>query len=347
MAQPNDGVCCNVFTDCCGPDALTERWDVRSGDWSVVSSALTPNGAGVITTKKGLCKCDKILISVSTSGFNIIGEKFRLLFDYVDSSTYKYIEYEITSLTPVLVKITYGANGSPIDIIEGVTFTPCCDTSYIICITEYNIHVIEGIVFTYNGLNGGITGIQHLNGNQTYRNYLVRRYVGYDNPNVNDLSGQYCTRCRIGCTKCENFRMSKQIKVEISGVVAVPGGVVFPPNPNDPCLTCSAWNSVFYLDKIDTCEYEFETSIPHCCHPSTVPVGILTLTYSISLSSNEAWLTFTVASGGPSVVFKKNISNPHNCYDEFVDEEFTLYVGQEELCLCGFSSAIIKITNIN
>ena len=106
--QPCRGVCnCETWLDAFAEATIDARWtnEGQEGDWSISSGTLKADAVGATITRERLidakCSTDSVfIISVNvTCAVDATARKFRVIFDWLDSDNFQYVECTVGATT--------------------------------------------------------------------------------------------------------------------------------------------------------------------------------------------------------------------------------------------------------
>lgn len=217
------------------------NWTEVSGSWSISSNELASLSGLVISTVTHTNQ--NVSLSVVVRGAT--GAKFRLIFGYVDTNNYWFIEVEIGGNLSLVERAsgsntTHDSASSGTSAATDYTLSGCMSGLYFVgnCNTA---HVEEATTATSGsfGLGIGATGL----GTPKFDDFLARKVE----------SG--CDYCLVedDCTGlCDPFTVPGAFEVTIAGLT------------NDGCSDCTSLNGTYVLTQIDFCTYRYYFTDPNC-----------------------------------------------------------------------------------
>jgi hypothetical protein len=241
---------CTIFSDDFTADDLATNWTQQAGSWSIGSGVLSTSSSDAILTCNtsypgGGFHNHVIQVSLKAS----TGDRSRIIFSYVDSSNYNFVEvYWNTTSSYVYIKQKVAGTISTVATSAVQSFTNGSWYDFKVC-TLTNGAVVNfgtgtptvllGVVPTTTDVDGVGTGTITSGGD--FDNFLIS-YVA--------TGGNGCPQCVYDCTICTSQPPPENFLVKTSGI------------SNAACSDCAGLNGDFVLQRSaplggDTCHWQY------------------------------------------------------------------------------------------
>ncbi|MCK9569758.1 hypothetical protein M0R72_12515 [Candidatus Pacearchaeota archaeon] len=240
---------CTIFFDDFATDDLAANWTEQSGDWSIADGVLSTSSSNAILTCNttypgGGFHNHVIQVSLKAS----TGKRSRIIFSYVDSSNYNFIEvYWNGTSSYVYIKKNVAGTISTVATSQVQNFTNDAQFTFKVCVssTAAVVNVVGETLVMTEVVSSTTTTFGTGTGSISAALYFDSVLFSKD---VSETVG--CPSCLLPCSQCDDGLVAAYYQVSLSGISTGLGLVAGDFNktfilatvPKTPGICGTTWN---------------------------------------------------------------------------------------------------------